>query len=101
MAQREPSSPTSMPTILRYGIAVLSVAIGIGLDLFLLRHFDAKLTPFLFAVAVTVWYAGTGPRCARNCPFSLQPQLLLPATNWLCRSRLSNLLCILRLGCRL
>jgi len=31
------------------------------LDLFLLRHFDAKLTPFLFAVAVTVWYAGTGP----------------------------------------
>jgi K+-sensing histidine kinase KdpD len=50
-----------MPTILRYGIAVLSVAIGIGLDFFLLRHFDAKLTPFLFAVAVTVWYAGIGP----------------------------------------
>ncbi|HTF73659.1 MAG TPA: PAS domain-containing protein [Bradyrhizobium sp.] len=50
-----------MPAILRYGIAVLSVAIGIGLDFFLLRHFDAKLTPFLFAVAVTVWYAGTGP----------------------------------------
>jgi PAS domain S-box-containing protein len=50
-----------MPTILRYGIAVLSVAIGIGLDFFLLRHFDAKLTPFLFAVAATVWYAGTGP----------------------------------------
>ena len=54
------SSPP-MPTIFRYGIAVLSVAIGIGLDFFLLRHFDAKLTPFLFAVAVTVWYAGTGP----------------------------------------
>jgi K+-sensing histidine kinase KdpD len=50
-----------MPAILRYGIAVLSVAIGIGLDFFLLRQFDAKLTPFLFAVAVTVWYAGTGP----------------------------------------
>ncbi|WP_404553340.1 PAS domain-containing protein [Bradyrhizobium niftali] len=50
-----------MPTILRYGIAVLSVAIAIGLDFFLLRHFDAKLTPFLFAVAATVWYAGTGP----------------------------------------
>ena len=61
MAHRDASSPTPMPTILRYGIAVLSVAIGIGLDLFLLRHFDAKLTPFLFAVAVTVWYAGTGP----------------------------------------
>src|SRR6201987_6350577 len=58
MANRDPSSP--MPTILRYGIAVLSVAIGIGLDFLLLRHFDAKLTPFLFAVATTVWYAGTG-----------------------------------------
>src|SRR6201991_5007618 len=61
MAYRAPSWPTPMLTILRYGIAVLSVAIGIGLDFFLLRHFDAKLTPFLFAVAVTVWYAGTGP----------------------------------------
>ena len=61
MAHRDPSSPTPMPTILRYGIAVLSVAIAIGVDFFLLRHFDAKLTPFLFAVAVTVWYAGTGP----------------------------------------
>jgi DNA-binding winged helix-turn-helix (wHTH) protein len=61
MAHRDPSSPTPMPTILRYGIAVLSVAIAIGLDFFLLRHFDAKLTPFLFAVAATVWYAGTGP----------------------------------------
>ena len=50
-----------MPTILRYCIAVLSVAIAIGLDLFLLRHFEAILTPFLFAVAATIWYAGTGP----------------------------------------
>src|SRR4051812_43949765 len=106
MAQREPSSPTSMPTILRYGIAVLPVAIGIGLDLFLLRHFDAKLTPFLFAVAVTVWYAGTGPGVLAIALsvfslnyFFLQPFFLQP--NWLCRSRLSNLLCILRLGCRL
>jgi PAS domain S-box-containing protein len=61
MAHRDPSSPTPMPTILRYGTAVLSVAIAIGLDFFLLRHFDAILTPFLFAVAATVWYAGTGP----------------------------------------
>jgi PAS domain S-box-containing protein len=50
-----------MPTILRYGIAVLSVAIAIGLAFFLLRHFEAILTPFLLAVAATVWYAGTGP----------------------------------------
>src|SRR6202008_3734011 len=37
MAYRDASSPTPMPAVLRYGIAVLSVAIGIGLDLFLLR----------------------------------------------------------------
>jgi PAS domain S-box-containing protein len=61
MAHRDLSSPIPMPTILRYGIAVLSVAIGIGLDFFLLRHFDAILAPFLFAVAASVWYAGAGP----------------------------------------
>ena len=61
MAHRDPSSPTPMPAILRYGIAVLSVAIAIGLGFFLLRRFEAILTPFLFAVAATVWYAGTGP----------------------------------------
>jgi PAS domain S-box-containing protein len=50
-----------MPTILRYGTAVLSVAIANGLAFLVLRHFEAILTPFLFAVAATVWYAGTGP----------------------------------------
>jgi PAS domain S-box-containing protein len=61
MAHRDPSSPTPMPAILRYGISVLSVAIAIGLGFFLLQHFEAKLTPFLLAVAATIWYAGTGP----------------------------------------
>jgi PAS domain S-box-containing protein len=61
MANRAPSSPTPIPTLLCYGIAVLSVAIALGLDFFVLRHFEAILTPFLFAVAATVWYAGTGP----------------------------------------
>jgi PAS domain S-box-containing protein len=61
MPRQAPSSPTPAPTILRYSIAVLSVAIAIGLDFFLLRHFEAILTPFLFAVAATVWYAGSGP----------------------------------------
>src|SRR5258708_11960815 len=60
-AHRELSSPTPMATILRYGIAVLSVAIASGLAFFVLRQFEAILTPFLFGVAVTVWYAGTGP----------------------------------------
>src|SRR5246127_2516780 len=61
MAHRDSSSPRPTPTILRYGIAVMSVAIAIVLGFFVLRHFEAVLTPFLFAVAVTVWYAGTGP----------------------------------------
>jgi C4-dicarboxylate-specific signal transduction histidine kinase len=61
MADRDPSSPTPLPTILRYGIAVLSIAIATGLCFFMLQYFDAKLTPYLFAVAATVWYAGTGP----------------------------------------
>ncbi|WP_197086973.1 PAS domain S-box protein [Bradyrhizobium sp. LTSPM299] len=61
MAHRDPLSPTPMPTILGYGIAVLSVAIAVVLDFFVLRQFEAVLTPFLFAVAATVWYAGTGP----------------------------------------
>src|SRR5260370_28882536 len=61
MAHRDPSSPTLMPTVLRYGTAILSVAIAIGLGFFLLQHFEAKLTPFLLAVAATVWYAGTRP----------------------------------------
>jgi K+-sensing histidine kinase KdpD len=61
MSHLDPSSPTPLPTILPYGIAVLSVPIAIGLDFFLLRYFEVKLTPFLFAVAATVWYAGTGP----------------------------------------
>src|SRR5258708_3312007 len=60
MAHRDPSSPIPMPTILRYGIAVLSVAIAIGFGFFLLQYFEANLTPFLFAVAPTVWYAVTG-----------------------------------------
>jgi PAS domain S-box-containing protein len=50
-----------MPTILLYGIGVLSVAIAIALGLFVLRNFEAILTPFLFAVAATVWYAGIRP----------------------------------------
>ena len=61
MAHRDPTSPTPMPTIFQYGIAVLSVAIAIALDFFLQRQVEIKLTPFLFAVAATVWYAGTGP----------------------------------------
>ncbi|MGB7672346.1 MAG: hypothetical protein WBM31_14885 [Pseudolabrys sp.] len=63
MAHRAPSSPTPTPTILRYGIAVLSVAIAIGLDLFLLRHFEAILTP---RGAIFGFLAPAHPAAARS-----------------------------------
>jgi K+-sensing histidine kinase KdpD len=49
--------------VLRYGLAVLSSALALGLAL-LAQHYgflnvDAPL--FLFAIVVTVWYAGVGP----------------------------------------
>jgi PAS domain S-box-containing protein len=60
MAPRDASSPTVPPIVRRFGIAVLSVAVAIGLAL-VLRPFHMNLTPFLFAIGATVWYAGAGP----------------------------------------
>src|SRR5258705_8176335 len=60
MAHRDASSSKFLPTILRYGIAVLSVVVATGVVL-VLRQFDIRLTPSLLAVGVTVWYAGAGP----------------------------------------
>jgi PAS domain S-box-containing protein len=47
----------------RYGLAVLSVATALGTALLLERyHFNEVEFPlFLFAIALTVWYAGVGP----------------------------------------
>src|ERR1700738_2552373 len=49
--------------VLRYGLAVLSVSAALGVSLLLERfHFRNVADPlFLFAIAVTVWYAGTAP----------------------------------------
>src|SRR5262245_23425039 len=49
--------------IYRYGLAVLSVAVALGIKLLLQQlHFGYPLsTSFLAAIAVTFWYAGTGP----------------------------------------
>jgi protein-histidine pros-kinase len=42
-----------------YGLAVLSVAIALGLALFLDRfQFRGLIAPFVFAVAVSAWYGG-------------------------------------------
>src|SRR5262249_7775567 len=48
---------------LRYGLALLSVGIALGISLFLARYKieGVEFPLFLVAVALTVWYAGTGP----------------------------------------
>jgi PAS domain S-box-containing protein len=49
--------------VFRYGLAALSVAIALGVKLILL-HFNFPYplsTSFLLAIAITFWYAGTGP----------------------------------------
>ena len=46
----------------RYGLAVVSVALALLLTL-LLQHYEfrhAVLSLFLFAIALTAWYAGVG-----------------------------------------
>ncbi|HEX4167162.1 MAG TPA: PAS domain-containing protein [Bryobacteraceae bacterium] len=63
-------SPNSTPArpaiavVLRYGLAVVSVAIAVG-PTFVLRHHDTPPRFFshfvLIAIAITFWYAGTGP----------------------------------------
>ena len=50
-------------TLLRYSLAVVSVAIALGINLFLFsRKIEGVEFPiFLIAIALTVWYAGTKP----------------------------------------
>ena len=49
--------------VLRYGLAVLSVGVALGISLFLVSQKieNVEFPLFLFAVALTVWYAGTWP----------------------------------------
>ena len=49
--------------VLRYGLAVVSVSVALGVSLLLGRfHFRNVADPlFLFAIAIAVWYAGNGP----------------------------------------
>jgi len=52
-----------LPTIQRYGLAVLSVSIALGAALLLQRYnFRNVADPlFLLAIAISVWYGGRGP----------------------------------------
>jgi PAS domain S-box-containing protein len=63
MPEHRPAVLKAAPVILRYGLAVASVALGTVSASFLDRyHFRGVEYPlFLFAIAVTVWYAGVGP----------------------------------------
>jgi PAS domain S-box-containing protein len=63
MPQAKPSLAKVGAAIQRYGVAVLSVAIALGVALLLERfHFRGVEFPlFLFAIALSVWYAGIGP----------------------------------------
>ncbi|PYJ22636.1 MAG: hypothetical protein DME99_04890, partial [Verrucomicrobia bacterium] len=57
------SSDVFERAIFRYGLAVFSVAIALGINLILL-HFNFSYplsTSFLLAIAITFWYAGTAP----------------------------------------
>jgi PAS domain S-box-containing protein len=63
MARPKLQSQLAHSPVLRYGLAAISFAIALGLAL-LTQHFgfrNVEVPLFLFAIAVTVWYAGTGP----------------------------------------
>jgi K+-sensing histidine kinase KdpD len=51
------------PPILRYGFAVVSVAIalGMGIALHYYQFHDVEMPVFTVAIALTTWYAGSGP----------------------------------------
>jgi len=63
MTREEPLLRNIPPLLQRYGLAILSVAIALGFGLFLANYKveGVEFPLFLFAIAVTVWYAGTWP----------------------------------------
>jgi signal transduction histidine kinase len=63
MVQRKPGLLKPFSVIQRYSLAVFSVSIALGGALLVDRYnvHGVEFPLFLFAIAVTVWYAGTGP----------------------------------------
>jgi PAS domain S-box-containing protein len=52
-----------LPPVQRYGLAVVSVALALGLAVLFERYNfnDIEFPLFLFTIALTVWYVGAGP----------------------------------------
>src|SRR5260221_3685574 len=61
MAHSASPSRTRLAVIRRYGIAVLSVAVALGLALLVRRFEGMAVASFLMAIALTVWHAGRAP----------------------------------------
>ncbi len=63
MALPNLQSQIARSPVLRYGLAVTSFVIVLGLALLAQRYDfrNAEMPFFLFAIAVTAWYAGAGP----------------------------------------
>jgi PAS domain S-box-containing protein len=59
----QPSLPKGLPPSRRYGLAVVSVAVALGIALALRRYGlrELEFPLFLFALALTAWFAGDGP----------------------------------------
>jgi PAS domain S-box-containing protein len=63
MANQKPILLKDLLPIQRYGIGVVSVAIALGIALVLQRYSlrSVEFPLFLFAIALTAWFAGDGP----------------------------------------
>jgi PAS domain S-box-containing protein len=63
MTQTKPLLPKMPLVVQRYGLAVSSVALALGIALFLSSHNmkNVEFPVFLIAITLTVWYAGVGP----------------------------------------
>src|ERR1700688_2965028 len=63
VAQQKPSLLKDFSPIQRYGLAVMSTVLALGLAILFGRYNfnDVEFPLFLIAIALTVWYVGPGP----------------------------------------